>query len=386
MKRILLTGARAPVTLDLVRHFQRAGHEVYLADSIHLPLARLTRFAKRTFVVSKPASNPVKFVEHLASIASQYKIDLVVPTCEEIFYIAARMDLFTDGVKVFSEPLARLHSLHNKWTFAQSVSKLKGQVHLPETHLASSPVELAPWIASGQTDQWVFKPAYSRFASRTLIGPTLEAVSQLRPSATDPWVIQRRIHGQEYSTWSVSHGGRLRAHSCYRSKYRAGPGSGIYFIAVDDPRIRDFVDSFVAGISLTGQIGFDLIQSEDGSLYVLECNPRATSGLHLLHASPLAEAFLKAEGPLLEPTAKQPAMLAAIMLLFSTPRAIRSGNMVMLLRDMLAARDVMFSWDDPLPTLLAPLSLLEVIATAFRTRQPLTRAATFDIEWNGEPM
>ena len=42
MKRILLTGARAPVTLDLVRHFHRAGHEVYVADSIYLPLARLS--------------------------------------------------------------------------------------------------------------------------------------------------------------------------------------------------------------------------------------------------------------------------------------------------------------------------------------------------------
>ncbi len=38
--RVLLTGARAPVTLDLARHFARRGHEVYFADSVHLPLAR----------------------------------------------------------------------------------------------------------------------------------------------------------------------------------------------------------------------------------------------------------------------------------------------------------------------------------------------------------
>jgi hypothetical protein len=128
------------------------------------------------------------------------------------------------------------------------------------------------------------------------------------------------------------------------------------------------------------------MQGEDGQLYVLECNPRATSGLHMLAAEPIASCFLDTDGPLLEPTSMTPAMLASVMLLFPFPQALRRGGFVTLVKDMLAARDVMFAWNDPMPAVLSPLSILEVLVTACQTRKPLTRAATFDIEWNGEPM
>jgi predicted ATP-grasp superfamily ATP-dependent carboligase len=386
MKRILLTGARAPVTLDLMRHFHCSGHEVYLADSIHLPLARLSRFAKRFFVVSKPVHSPSQFVQDLANIARKNQIDLVVPTCEEIFYVSSRIELFPDHTNVFAEPLPKLELLHNKWKFVQLVSNLGISVHAPETHLVASQQELSSWIAHPQLTDWVFKPVYSRFAARTLVGPTSQEIAKLCPTEVDPWVVQRRIVGQEFSTYSLAHQGKLRAHACYRSKYRAGLGSGIYFLTVDDARIRGFVQAFVAQQNFTGQLGFDLMQSKDGNLYVLECNPRATSGLHMLALEPLASAFLDSSGPLLEPTSITPAMLASVMLLFPLPQTLRRGGFLTLFKDMLAARDVMFAWNDPMPALLSPLSILEVLVTACRTRKRLTRAATFDIEWNGEPM
>lgn len=384
--RILLTGARAPVTLDLVRHFQQAGHEVFLADSIRLPLARFSRFAKRTFLVAKPALEPTRFVEDLVDITVRHKIDLVIPTCEEIFYIAARLHLFPPTVSVFCEPLSRLRELHNKWTFASSVKNSWSLIQPPETHLATSSVELEPWIDRQDLGDWVFKPVYSRFAARTLVGPKPEVVAALRPSATDPWVIQRRIRGREFSTYSVAQQGVLRAHACYCSKYQVGIGSGIYFVAVDDDRIRSFVQDFVARQQFTGQLGFDLMQSEDGKLYVLECNPRATSGLHLLKSMPLADAFLNSSGSFLEPESPRPSMLAAIVLLFSLPKAVTKGKLTTLFQDMREANDVMFAWNDFGPSLLSPISLLEVIATACYQRKPLTRAATYDIEWNGEPI
>ncbi|WP_254509240.1 ATP-grasp domain-containing protein [Anatilimnocola floriformis] len=336
--------------------------------------------------MAKPALAPTRFVEDLADIANRHQIDMVIPTCEEIFYIAAKLHLFPPTVTVFSEPLSRLEQLHNKWTFASLVKSSSSAIQSPETHLAASPADLQAWIARQDLVDWVFKPVYSRFAARTLVGPKPEIVSTLRPSAADPWVMQRRIRGREFSTYSVAHNGVLRAHACYYSKYQVGIGSGIYFMAVDDERIRSFVQELVARLHFTGQLGFDLIQSDDGKLYVLECNPRATSGLHLLKSLPLAEAFLHQSGALLEPQSPPPSMLAAIVLLFSLPQAIAKRKLATLVADMREARDVMFAWNDLGPSLLSPISLLEVMATALRRRKPLTRAATFDIEWNGEPI
>ena len=135
----------------------------------------------------------------------------------------------------------------------------------------------------------------------------------------------------------------------------------------------------------TGQIGFDFIVDQDGRLFVLECNPRATSGLHLLNNEPLADAFLESNGPLLRPTSSKPAMLAAIMMLYLLP-VVRSGPPWTLYRNMWRARDIIFNWNDLLPVLAAPITLAEVFVTACRTGKPMTTAATFDIEWNGEPL
>ena len=137
----------------------------------------------------------------------------------------------------------------------------------------------------------------------------------------------------------------------------------------------------------TGQIGFDFIIDDDGELFVLECNPRATSGLHLLAGQPLADAFLQARGPLLVASGERPRMLAAIMLMYALPAALKHRTTGSLYRDMRQARDVLYAADDPLPALIAArLSLAEVMVRACRTRQRLTAASTFDIEWNGEPM
>lgn len=393
--RVLLTGARAPVTLDLVRHFHRAGHEVYLADSLRFPIARLGRGVRQSFVVTQPVSDPARYVEDLAAIVRRHRIDVLIPTCEEIFYIAARRDRLAGLTRVFCEPLELLRSLHDKCQFVRQVEALGGSAEAPESLRIGSAAELAPWLNRNDTAEWVFKPIFSRFAARTLIEPSRDEVAKLRPSAVDPWLAQRRIRGQEYSTYSVAQHGELRAHACYRSEYRAGLGSGIYFLAENPPGIRDFVQEFVARIGFTGQIGFDFIAGDDGRLSVLECNPRATSGLHLLPGKGLVDAILndttgdtsgEAPAPLIEPAPGAPPMLGVIMLMYALPQALHRGEFRKLGRDILRGRDVIFSWNDPLPLLLGGLSIAEVICIACRTRQALTRASTFDIEWNGEPL
>jgi len=393
--RILLTGARAPVTLDLARHFHRAGHHVDLADSIHMPVARPSRAVRRMFVVTPPVTDPARYVDDVLKIVRRRGIDLVIPTCEEIYYLAARSEAFAGAARLFAEPLPTLERLHDKWKFTRLVADLAttspAAAQSPETHLLRSEQERADWLKRDDTAEWVFKPVYSRFAARTLIGPTPAELSNMRPTAVDPWVAQRRIRGQEYSTFGVAQAGRLRAHACYRSAYRAGLGSGIYFLAERHPGIRRFVEQLVERLQFTGQIGFDFLETPDGRLYVLECNPRATSGLHLLESEPVADAFLDADGPTIEPTSSRPAMLGSVMLMYPIPRAFLrgewgNGGLGQICRDMWRARDVLFSWSDPLPAVLSPLSLVEVIVTACRTRKPLTAAATFDIEWNGEPL
>ena len=51
--KVLITGARAPVAVDLARAFAAAGHEVHLADSVTPWAARWSK-AKRGRIVRLP--------------------------------------------------------------------------------------------------------------------------------------------------------------------------------------------------------------------------------------------------------------------------------------------------------------------------------------------
>jgi ATP-grasp domain len=385
MRRILLTGARAPVTLDLARHFHRAQNQVFLADSIHWPIARLTRCANRTFHVPRPIEDPEKFARSILQIAIDQKIDLVIPTCEEIFYLSAFKPLFEGVTELFSLDLPDLRRLHDKWQFAMQTKEWNLIIKSPESHLIPDKESIAAWKQRPDLDEWVFKPVFSRFASRTIIGASAQALETVIPTGDAPWIAQRRVRGQELSTYSIVRKGSVTAHACYKSKYRAGPGSGIYFIPVDNEVIRNFVREFAQRTNYTGQVGFDFIMNDDGEIFVLECNPRATSGLHMMRDLDIPAAFLGTES-FQESSRQRPTMLGPIVVMYALPNAIRERRLGELWSDLRTAKDVLFEWSDPLPSILSPISLVEVCWRSMRTRQPLTRASTFDIEWNGEPI
>src|SRR5690606_31862881 len=97
-----------------------------------------------------------------------------------------------------------------------------------------------------------------------------------------PWAVQEFIPGEEYCTYALCRSGTVIAEACYTPAFRAGQGSSVYFQPAVNADISAQVRDFVAGVHYDGQIGFDFIVREDGKPFVLECNPRCTSGVHLL--------------------------------------------------------------------------------------------------------
>ena len=73
--RILLTGGRAPVTLDLARRFKQYGYEVYVAESISYHLCRYSNSVKKSFLVPSPANYKSEYINELSSLIKKYKND-----------------------------------------------------------------------------------------------------------------------------------------------------------------------------------------------------------------------------------------------------------------------------------------------------------------------
>ena len=76
------------MTLDLARLFHAAGHTVLIAESIAWPLARFSRTVARFYAVPPPRFQPEAFIQALLDIICTEQIDLLLPTCEETFYVA----------------------------------------------------------------------------------------------------------------------------------------------------------------------------------------------------------------------------------------------------------------------------------------------------------
>lgn len=224
---------------------------------------------------------------------------------------------------------------------------------------------------------------YSRFATRTLIRPRPDEVSRLLPRPESPWVAQQHVQGRELCSYSLFHQGRLTAHACYHPRHRVGQGSGIWFEPVDPPLICEFLAHFGAATGYHGQVGFDFIESPDGHLHVLECNPRATSGLHLLgHAPvPLVHALMGAPG--VAPASPTPRMVGLAMGLFAV---WRKGLHPGFWQDVHRAEDVIVRKGDWGPLAAQVPALAEICWRAVSQRKGLLTASTQDIEWDGQPL
>ena len=377
--KILLTGARAPATLELARSFYEAGHVVYAADSISGHLCESSRYIHANFLLPPPRQQSAEFISKLRAVILENGIDLLVPTCEETFYVSMGRDQLP--CRVFVESIEKLKLAHDKWEFYLLSRKLG--LAVPETQRVSTPGRLAD--LGSKWSGLVLKPLYSRFGSATMIRPTLlEAAGALRADPDRAWIAQEFIPGQQICSYSVAHSGRLSAHTAYRSTFTAGVGATILFKHIEHPPVQLWVEKLVRELDWTGQIAFDFIERGNGEVVALECNPRATSGVHVFSGDPrFAACFLSAGAGRATPRQRKPAMLLTGMLIYGLPAALRSRRLAEWVRAILGGRDVVFRSDDPLPFLLQIRGILLFTILGLKRRISPLAASTFDIEWNG---
>ena len=377
---ILLSGGRAPAALDLARAFHRAGHIVFMAESFRAHISQPSNAITKNFFVPSPRHQTKAFIQALRNIIVDNKINLFIPTGEEIFYAA--MERNELPCAVFSESITKLNQLHSKWSFV--ISAMANDLPAPETMLIRSKDDL--FHAYAQWRELVLKPVYSRFASQTMILPPLKlALSTLKFDPAIPWVAQGYTSGKHYSTYSICHHGHITAHTAYPATLKAGLGTVVAFQHIEHPAMFKWVKTFVEKNKFTGQIGFDFIEKADGQLVALECNPRTTSGAHLLASNPkFVEAFYNPHQQCATPINNRPLMLAIGMLIHGLPAALQKKQFKTWLETFLSSDDVILDYKDPLPALLQFRRFFTLLSIAWKNRISPFEARTFDVEWNGD--
>src|SRR5205085_1708296 len=128
------------------RAFAQAGKRVWAADSLRCTAAGFSQFASGFVFLPPPALDYDGFRKAVLSAVRELQIQMVVPTSEEIFFLARfQVELQAVGAVLFSPPLSTLRALHSKFAVQEWCAACG--VRLPRTLRASSAAELCAAVA-----------------------------------------------------------------------------------------------------------------------------------------------------------------------------------------------------------------------------------------------
>lgn len=350
-RTVLVSGGKMTKALLLARSFHRAGHRVVLVESGRYRFTghRFSRAVDRFRVV--PAPPAPGYAAALLRVVEEEGVDVYVPVCSPVAsrYDAEAKELLAGHCAVLHLDPDVLRRADDKDEFAALAASLG--LDVPDTHRITDPRQVAGFDF-GDTMYILKSIAYDpvhRLDLTPLPRPTpaeTAAFAASKPiSAANPWILQEFLDGQEYCTHSTVRDGEMLVYGCCESS-----ASQLNYAHVDRPEIEAWVRRFVGALG-TGQVSLDLMQTADGRVYGIECNPRTHSAITMFHDHPgLAAAYLD-DGA--APIVPRPAGRATYWLyhelwrMLSRPRTIPER-----LRVVATGKEAIFDPDDPLPFLL----------------------------------
>jgi hypothetical protein len=355
-KTILVSGGKMTKALQLARSFHAAGHRVVLVETARYRLTghRFSRAVDRFHVVPD-AADPA-YAGALLRIVQQEAVDVYVPVCSPVAsrYDAQTAEVLADHCEVVHVPAGDIDALDDKYRFARAAEAL--DLGVPRTHLITDPQQVLDHDFPDDGSRWILKSIPYDPVRRLDLTPlprpspaeTRAFVEPLPISPEQPWILQELIEGQEYCTHGLVRDGRLQVWACCASS-----PFQVNYEMLDKPAIEAWVRRFVEAQGLTGQVSFDLMETADGELRAIECNPRTHSAVTLFHGHPdLARAYLD-DG--VETITPLPDSRPTYWLYQELWRILsRPSTAMERLRVVLRGRDATFAWDDPLPFLLVP--------------------------------
>lgn len=382
-----------PYAVREIRAFSRHGHVVHAADSFRFAPGNGSRHVTKAHETLAPCEDARGYHNQIATIVETYGLDLVVPSFEEVFYLQAHNAMPGEATfPIFAAQFETLEVLHDKGSFA-SLCETVG-LNVAASEICRTSEELIE--ATRRHDQFFARASYSRAGTDivTNAGPlaNVTPVEDVEPTADNPWLVQPFIEGTDLCSFSIAHEGKIVAHSAYRHPKTLDSAGGIVFESVwHEPALRA-AQTIVEATHYTGQISFDFLTTDDGRLYLVECNPRPTAGATVMPSEMLVRAILEPDlqrGPMLAPAGARCSIRSALLRDMVVQPSEIGADLNEIFSD---TPDAYFDPEDITPGIYQFLSLAHVI-DYWRTRpdedagsKKLAAGYLHDITWNGEAM
>ncbi|HEU0023746.1 MAG TPA: hypothetical protein VFQ12_03905 [Thermoleophilaceae bacterium] len=381
--KVLVTSARMPFALAVMRRLSEAGHEVFSSDTYAAAPGNHSRHVTAHAVTAPPRTETERFLEQVREFCSAHGVEAIVPTWEEAFYLSTGRERLEEVAALYTPAFETLARVHDKHSFEQLVERLG--IAAPDGVTVRSDEELRE--AVGRWPHYFGRGVYSRGGVTLLTnsGPLAGrvALEDVHPTPKAPWLVQEFVEGPMVCTYSTLHGGRVTGHCTYRGPRQYHHSTAVQFESIDGEETLQIVRRLGTELEYTGQMSLDFVDRGDG-LRIIECNPRTTDGVLLMESDELAGSLLDPDRELamVPPGRITQLDLAVIGAMFSDGLRDVPGSIHDLLRIPGADR----GWHDQLPNLYSFLAFCHHERLSLREHVKLQVAMYEDVSWDGEPI
>jgi len=266
--RVLLTEGSSLTSREVLTCLGPAGHHIEVLDPDPMCVARFSRWVRRLHRCPSGGREPVRYLQRLQQVVSQRSIDVVLPTHEQAWLLAAAAPLLRPGVRVAVAGPAAFERVQSKVGFARLLDELA----LPQP----------PWRfveGAGDLDDLPFpywlKAAYSTAGQgvREVVDTrSREAAASVLLGEVDA-MAQQPATGQYGQVQGLFDNGRLLAvHTSVQRGVGIG-GSAAARLSVDHALPRQHIALIGQALEWHGGLTLDYLH-ENGVPAYIECNPR----------------------------------------------------------------------------------------------------------------
>jgi predicted ATP-grasp superfamily ATP-dependent carboligase len=371
----LLTVGRFPKALTLARGLHRHGVRVLVADPLKRQVCSVSRSVSKNYQVAAPNTDVRAWERDILEIIDREQVTDLVPVSEEVCHVANLAPKLPAHVRYVGPSTPWIAQWHDKLAFVSHA--IDRGVTAPSVFTTADPEARA---LVRQTE-CVLKPR--RGCSGTDIS-FIPPGSSLPPPSNE-LLVQRKVEGTHLYTISWVEDGQVMTTASYRGSTHSGTVAVGFQSAPTPFSVKQWIEQFVADTGTTGFLSFDFILDRGGIPWGIECNPRASSGIHFIDEAWLGAAVM---GEASTPASITPAGKRAQWSYSTLTEAykhlwrLRAPQLLRCLRDLLVSRDVVWSWRDPLPFLLMTPLCWEFIWKSIRERMPIGDASQCDIAWH----
>ncbi|MCL6537216.1 MAG: ATP-grasp domain-containing protein [Acidothermus sp.] len=265
--RVVVTGVGGAAGVAVLRALRAAGHVVIGVDAD--PDAVGIRLADHGHPV--PRCDDPTYLVSLIHVATLFDAEAIIGTVTEEFpaLIAGAEFLRDAGLRFVFPDLATVQTCRDKWAFFQAMRQ--AGVPVPATSLGG---------ADGVPGPWIVKPRFGR-GSRQVHAVAALAELDAALALVDEPLVQTAVCGREFTADALVWPSGTLAGVVPRWRIATKGGISTVGETFEDDRVVETVGLALKAVGHIGPANVQGFVDDDGSVTVIEVNPRFSGGLPL---------------------------------------------------------------------------------------------------------